>query len=264
MGKVAKQQKLRREKLNWALVYLGLFVSSAAWGYSVNSPYWASLLFLISLGFLLAAFWKYFEFKRRIKVVVTVLFLVVFLIVDSKWVAYVIAPSFLYVKPAVLLNPQQPNAFWVFIVVVRGRDALYNASVHFQDLDRPEAVRKELNEKMPLNETERLLQSDFAGFNYAELDPNTTGGNDNEAAQFYWTPGILDDEHYDIVLVHRKGTIREKLNVKRIGAEWQYAMRVTDMGSHKILIECRDPKFPNDSEWKRELSRCFPDYQAPN
>jgi hypothetical protein len=261
---MGKRAKSRREKLNSVFVYLGLFVGFAGWGYAVDSAYGASLLFLLSLGFLLAAWWEYFEFKVHTKVVVMILVLTGFVVGDSKWIAYVTAPSFPYVKSGALLNPQQPNSFWSFMIVNRGRNTLYNVSVHFQDMDRTDLIRKALQQNPPSSDIATLLQSDTAEFHYVELDPNTTGGIDNEVAHFFWTPAFLSDEHYDVLLTHRNGTFREKLNIKKIGTQWQYAMRVTDEGSHVILIECRDPKFPTDSEWKRELPKCFPDFPTAN
>ena len=43
-------------------------------------------------------------------------------------------PSFPFIKPAAVLNPNSPGAFWVFIVVNRGHSELYNVDMSFQDI----------------------------------------------------------------------------------------------------------------------------------
>jgi len=170
-------------------------------------------------------------------------------------------PSFPYIKPAVVLDPRTPNSFWVFFVVVRGKSELYNTDISFQDMIRSAQVADLLKSgNVSTNDAATLMQSESTALHYAELDPNPTGANDNEVGQFYWRPPTMDNERYDIVSKHRKGVLHEELYIKKIGNEWQYAVRVTDVGSKDVLIECRDPHFPVDKEWKEELPKCFPNY----
>src|ERR1035438_7893730 len=126
-------------------------------------------------------------------------------------------PSFPFIHPAVVLNPDAPDAYWVLFVVIRGRNELHNVDVAFQDMIRSGQVR-ELLEKGGVSpeQARQLFQSESIRLHYDELRRNTLGGNQNESAQFYWRPPIMSDERYDILFQHRKGTVREELAIKQV------------------------------------------------
>jgi hypothetical protein len=169
--------------------------------------------------------------------------------------------SFIYIKPGVVLNPNRPEALWVFITVTRGRSELYNVDISFQDMIRSQEIKKALESKtIPQEQLSELAWSDLIHLHYNELGQNTADGLDREVGQFEWRPPAMDNEQYDILSVHRKGTVREQLRIKLIGQQWQYAMRVIDPQTNSVLIKCRDPNFPVDTEWGQNLPVCFPNY----
>lgn len=181
-------------------------------------------------------------------------------------------PNFLYVKPGVVFNPVKPgmtvpqwepaNAVWMFIVVNRGIEPFYNIHIGFQDLVmREENLRRLQNEHLTEAESHKLRWADVDQHQYPELDPNpTSSGADNEVESFNWRPERPDDEHYGIVINYRNAIVTEDLRIKKIGTKWQYAMKVSD-GKARQLIACKDPDFPESSEWPATLSRCFPWYE---
>jgi hypothetical protein len=134
-------------------------------------------------------------------------------------------------------------------------------NITFQDMVRTQQVTEGLkNGTIPVSQSPRFTSSEMKQLHYEELDRNPIGGTDNEVAKFFWQPPVMNDEHYEMILRHRKGVVSEQLFIKQIGSEWQYAMRVTDPEQNKLLIECRDPLFPVDNEWREELPKCFPKY----
>ncbi len=245
-----------------ALTYWSVVAGLVIGGMSLidSHVYMASVCILAAVALLIGGMWVRYRWHYLAKVVFAGVALVAFGVGGYRWVAYATAPSFPYIMPGPLFDPGQPSAFWDFLVVARGRKPIYNLAVSFQDMDQTAIVKKALGQRASPSEADRLLKTEFATFNYAELDPNTAGGNDNQAAQFYWRPGRLDDEHFNILLVHRAGTLRELLQVKNIAGRWQIAMRLTDERTHKALIECRDSGFPPEAEWRAELPGCFPKF----
>ena len=123
-------------------------------------------------------------------------------------------------------------------------------------MDRTEAFQKD-------NSRTDLLNSNLYRANYPELDPNfETGGHDREETRFPWKPLYLDDEHFEVLIIHRDGATVQDLRLKRSGGKWAIATRVSDKKTKRVLIECRDPLFPPAKEWALTLPACFPLYGA--
>jgi len=253
MGNKAKNRKSEqesRERRALALALLG-FVPALGWPvYEMTSPdpniYAASGIVLLVAVFLLASALVYLKWGKWRKCLLALTVISAFL-----WINYIViksltAPNFVYVKPGVAANPGQPNAFWIFIVVHRGDSPLYNVLIGFNDLD------KEKQDSDSLKNGHGRVQWNHS-LHYPEIDPVIVGQPDAEIDSLYWTPGAIDDEHYYIHVNHRKGFGTEVLQVKKIGNDWQFAMKYTDDRTHKQLIECRDSKFPVDSEWQSAL-----------
>jgi uncharacterized membrane protein len=158
---------------------------------------------------------------------------------------------FAFVAPAVLLNPSSPDATEDFSVILRGKDPLYHAELTFQDMNRLEAFKRDPRRL-------DLITSDLFRTMYPELDPDVeTGGKDRDQEHFYWKPLVLDNQHYDIQIVHREGIVVEELRLRKIGDKWQYAMHVKDKATKQTLIHCRDPLFPASEQWPATLPVCF-------
>lgn len=163
---------------------------------------------------------------------------------------------FPFVKPGPLFNPNSADAFWDFIVVLRGYQPIYNVLVDFQDMNYVEAFQKD-------NSRIDLLRNDTLQRKYLELDPDVEArGLDREVGAFYWKPLVLENEHFEIQIVHREGIIAQELRLKKIKDKWEVATRVRDKNTHKLLIECRDPLFPADNQWPTILPPCFPLYKG--
>jgi len=158
--------------------------------------------------------------------------------------------SFFFVKPGVFFLDKG----WAFAVVQRGPETLYHATIHLADQDAAAAVRSD-----PSRASELIPKTD-GKFSYDELDPSHVGETSAEDGLFYWAPFNLEHEHFDFLLEHRSGVLRERLRVEKVGGNWQYAMKLTDEGKRVILIECRDAKFPEDGEFLRNLPACFPGF----
>jgi hypothetical protein len=127
-------------------------------------------------------------------------------------------PSFPYVKPGVLFNPQSPDAVWTMMVVNRGREELSNVNMFVADQSKGELIRNAMNQgKLTAQQAGDLITAAHLRIHYDALNPNTVGGIDSEEEMFYWKPGeVLHDERYEIVIGHAKGSIREHLQVKNI------------------------------------------------
>lgn len=161
--------------------------------------------------------------------------------------------------PGVLLNPFSPDATWDFSVILRGKDPLYHVELIFQDIDRVEAFRRDPKRI-------DLMTGDIFRTTYPELDPDVeTGGKDRDQEHFYWKPLVLDDEHYEIQIVHRQGIVVEELRLRKIDNKWQYAMHVKDKATKQTLIYCRDPLFRSSEQWPATLPVCFMSgFEKPN
>jgi hypothetical protein len=173
-------------------------------------------------------------------------------------------PSFPYIKPGVLVNPQSNNlAAWGFVTVNRGAKELLNVNGEFIDAARAALVAKILqqNAVSPAN-AGSLIDSERKDLHYDVLNPNTVGGLDSEDGMFYWTPGsdILFDERYEIVFGHTKGSVREHLYIKKIQNDWKYAMYLNDEKTAITLIKCRDDGFTVDGDWWRGAPKCLPSF----
>lgn len=252
----------RQDRLGLALAYWSLVLAFLVAGLGLMDTHaiWASFCFLAAVALLIVGMWAHFRRLLWVKVVLTVVALGAFAVPDYTWLAYAMVPSFPFVMPGPLLSPGQPTAFWDFLVVVRGHRPIYNLSVHFQDVDQAAIVKRELERGVSPGKARELLRSQGAALTYRELDPNTVGGTDSQDALFSWHPGNLKDEHYNILLVHRDGTLREILQMKDVRGKWAFAMRLTDERTRKALIECRDSRFPPGGEWRVDLPACFPKF----
>jgi hypothetical protein len=249
----------KKDRLALALALIG-YVPALGWPvYEMTAPdpnvYIASGMLLFAAICFLAALLVYFQLGRRWKVALVLATICAFVWVDRIVITSLTPPNFVYIKPGVFANPGQPNAFWIFIVVHRGSSPLYNVLIGFNDQDREKQDSDSLSNGHGRVQWNQSLH-------YPEIDPITVGKPDAEVGSLYWSPGVINDEHYFIHINHRKEFATEVLQVKKIGNDWSYAMRYTDDRTHKKLIECRDSSFPIDSEWANNLPPCFPKYTA--
>jgi len=130
--------------------------------------------------------------------------------------------TYAFVKLGPLLNPDSPQAFWDFLVVLRGADPLYHVSITFQDMDAVAAFQKNPSDV-------GLIQRSMKTYQFPELDP--TGDPklpDREVQQIYWAPTALRDGHYSVVIDDRTGSVAENLYVKEVDGKWSVAMNVRD------------------------------------
>jgi hypothetical protein len=81
------------------------------------------------------------------------------------------------------------------------------------------------------------------------------------AKQFLWTPLDQNSSNFSVVVASRQGQFVETIKVVgQDGEDWQNAIKVIDGSSKKILLHCRDPKFPVSAEFPDNLPHCFPQY----
>ena len=136
--KSRRQEPAKQEKgLKWTVTLVGVCATFAAWGYSINSPLWASILYFVSVLFAIAAVWELFPFRANVKTIIAALLVLAFIIVDAAWIRYATRPSFVFLIPGVWLNGDT----WDFIVNHRGREPLYNVEIVLVDEDRAASLR---------------------------------------------------------------------------------------------------------------------------
>jgi hypothetical protein len=221
------------------------------------------VLWLIPFLLLLHVFWRWSRDKKWYGVLrfgLPTIGVIAFLCSSAYSIWDSMLPNFVFVKPGVVLNPDDPTkTFWMFFVVIRSREPFYNVQLSFEDLIKGERINKAFREgRMSQSEFSRLAWSNLYEHQYPELDP-IPGAMDAELWKLNWQPDVLDDEHYSIRFIHRTGVVSEDLRLKNTSDGWQVAMKVVDEKSRN-LIHCKDSKFPVSQEWPEGLQPCFSHY----
>src|SRR5205823_477585 len=112
--------------------HLGLAVGFAAWGWSANSPYFASILFVVSLCFFLAAPFAFQKVRPLGKALVIIVALFVFVVLDIAWINYALQTGYVLLEPLVWLNGDT----WMFDMVPIGGKIIYNLHGTVRDEER--------------------------------------------------------------------------------------------------------------------------------
>jgi hypothetical protein len=143
-------------------------------------------------------------------------------------------PTFLSVEP-----PQQ----WMFAPRLRGSEPLYRVDISWNDKAKPFTADR------------------WKMWMYDEIDPEP-----RETATFLkmfpWVTPDIEHEWYTIdIMPGRNGKPHsQELRIEKVGALWKIATRVTEVGSKKILLECRDNGFPEGLGFDSKISECWPGF----
>lgn len=171
-------------------------------------------------------------------------------------------PSFVYVKPGVWLDPNTPQAMWMFIPVVRGPKALHNVKIIIDDLTKEKAYRRKLDVAKSNEERRKIIVAEggLPTIHYDELDPSPKQGRDHDATRFLYPSGDSKQLHYDFIISFRGGDVRESLemNSPMDQLDWQYKMKVVWNGHTEI--NCQDPRFSRGDDKTPDLPQCFPSF----
>jgi len=153
-------------------------------------------------------------------------------------------PSFAFIFPGAFLPPDH----WDFIVGHRGPNPNFNVNFFFVD---------EVKKKLVLADRQSLTVDDINSyqrtFSFPEIDPK--GRGTIFARQVLWPPPVLDHQSYDITVTSREGTVQEAMKVERVDGKWFYDVKIYDVETNRVLMDCQDPGFP----MPRTAQRCFPE-----
>ena len=222
--KSRRQEPAKQEKgLKWTVTLVGVCATFAAWGYSINSPLWASILYFVSVLFAIAAVWELFPFRANVKTIIAALLVLAFIIVDAAWIRYATRPSFVFLIPGVWLNGDT----WDFIVNHRGREPLYNVEIVLVDEDRAASLRAQGAITPADVATEQTV------VRFPEIHPK--GGGSTFAKQILWKPFSPQHAHFSIVVSSRASKMVEDLRIERFGDTWLYRMTVKDGLTGSVL-----------------------------
>jgi hypothetical protein len=169
--------------------------------------------------------------------------------------------SVVYIKPGGWLNPNSTNATWMFAVVVRGSQPVYNVTVIVDDVQKDELIRSNLNAAKSDVERNRIASEMLPlTLHYPELDPSTTSETDREVDTLLIPTGLQRKMKYEIVISFRGVDERETLEINspEDHIDWQYKMKV--VSKQTVAIDCQDPRFPFESTGEGKLPQCFPEY----
>jgi hypothetical protein len=221
------------------------------------------ILWFIPLLLFLHIFWCWSSEKgwyRPVRFVLAAALVTAFLAVSTYSLWRETLPDFVFLKPGIALNERDPlSAAWMFIIVLRGKEPMYNTEVQLEDINKTEYFAERLRKGD--NVTHDQLASELYRNQYPELDPHPgITGMDTEVDTMFWHPLQMADQKYVIGMHNRTSGVVENLEIKKANGSWQYAMRVVDDKSHDILIRCRDSRFPVSTEWPAALPGCFPQY----
>jgi len=245
--KSRRQEPAKQEKgLKWTVTLVGVCATFAAWGYSINSPLWASILYFVSVLFAIAAVWELFPFRANVKTIIAALLVLAFIIVDAAWIRYATRPSFVFLIPGVWLNGDT----WDFIVNHRGREPLYNVEIVLVDEDRAASLRAQGAITPADVATEQTV------VRFPEIHPK--GGGSTFAKQILWKPFSPQHAHFSIVVSSRASKMVEDLRIERFGDTWLYRMTVKDGLTGSVLAACQDSGLPGANS--TVLPRCFPEF----
>ena len=158
-------------------------------------------------------------------------------------------PSFAFVVPGVVLYGQR-SIGWDFMIQRRGIDSLYNVQVYFRDMDMVNSWkgRQSLSEE-EIRKSELFLS-------YPEIDPGYGLGF---ARQFQWVPFNLEHSHFSARVSFRGGRVDEDLRIEKTDHGWQHKLKVWEIDTKQVFIDCRDPFFPKETSGPPILPKCFPD-----
>jgi hypothetical protein len=173
--------------------------------------------------------------------------------------------SIVYIIPGPVLNPDSQNPIQMFLVVVRGSQAVYNVSASIEDLQKREQIRRDMNAAQSDAERNKIA-SEWSPLrlHYEELDPSTISGTDREVGMFEVPTGLQRDMRYEMVISFRGVDERETLELRspKDHVDWQYKTKV--VWKQDVVIDCEDPRFSQDRTEAAEgkLPGCSPDYQG--
>jgi len=101
-------RKEKWDKRAYVFTLLGVAAGLFSWGYFVIAPspsaYFGSGLIVLALTCCAIAFWEYFNWSPRIKVLVLVCLLIIFGVASFRWVAFETRPSFTFMVPGIVVN----------------------------------------------------------------------------------------------------------------------------------------------------------------
>lgn len=156
-------------------------------------------------------------------------------------------PSFVYISPGVLLNGDT----WDFNANHRGSQSSFHVQVLFVDEDRKDYARTQTS----------FTPADINSYQTVWSLPKVSamGRGNILAQQMLWKPFNLPHSRFTAEITWRDGAVHEELQIARVNEKWQYAMQVSERGSKKKLLWCRDKEFPSSEV----LPPCFPDVTQP-
>jgi hypothetical protein len=122
----------------------------------------------------LHVFWRW-SLERRwygaVRFVLAAALVTIFLAVSTYSLWRETLPDFVFLKPGVALNEGDPqSAGWMFIIVLRGKEPLYNTEVQLEDINKTEYFAERLRKGE--NVTHEELASEYYQQQYSELDPH--------------------------------------------------------------------------------------------
>jgi len=147
-------------------------------------------------------------------------------------------PSFVFFQPTVVAvdNPKR----WLFGLRHRGPESLSHVEVIWTD------------KAEPFTPDRRKV------WTYLDIDPEPRT-RAPFLKQFPWITPDVNHEHYTVDFTFKGGTQDQDLRIELVSDKWVTATRVRG-NDRQVLLECRDPEFPNGLGYDGVTTSCWPDF----
>ena len=202
---------------------------------------WVLWAFCLSLFLVLGWDWTQSRWPVWVRLTTVIVVSAAFLFVAIPNVLEYMQPSFPVVRP---ISPVAGKSN-MFDIGEMGHEILYDVEIIFRDDDRFAAM----------DTNPQFFNQAIIRMHFDELDP---GGTlvDKLLPFVPLNPKI---QNYRVGMSFRgvpRPKLDEEMHVVMVGDKWDYVVRVTDLASGKVMLECRDAGYPVSQEWPATLPTC--------
>jgi len=212
---------------------------------------WAVCLFLVDL-----LVWHYTPRLwnwLRVSIIFVPAALFMYFAIPAVWQYF--KPSFAVLKPISWVLPSARSTE-ILVTDLVGHESLEDVEVVLQDDDRVAEMKRN-----PAS-TPQLLPEAIRKFNFPEMDP----GPQIYDKWLFINPFVPTHQRYTVDLSFHgnpRPRFQEDIRVEVPKFAGQlpienmaYAIRISDLNSNSVVLECRDLAFPVTPEWSEDLATC--------